>query len=233
MELFRRIFFAAVLAGAVAGLALAVIQQWRIVPLITQAELYVSGHAHDAAQEAVPDHADGEVSSEPWAPSEGGERIFYTVLATTLVSMGFALMLGAVAILSGIDINLKNGVIWGLGGFITFTIAPSFGLPPGLPGMDIADLGDRQIWWWGTAIVTGLSLLGMAKMRTPAAIALGLGAILVPHIVGAPGVAEYFSQVPANLASAFTISVITSSLVCWLITGVLLGWFIQRSEKGN
>ncbi len=40
MEMFRRFFFAAVLAGIVAGLFSSALQQWRLVPLILQAEEY-------------------------------------------------------------------------------------------------------------------------------------------------------------------------------------------------
>ena len=53
MKLFQRIFFAAVLSGLVAGAGMAALQQWRVAPLILQAELYENaapdpaGHDHD------------------------------------------------------------------------------------------------------------------------------------------------------------------------------------------
>jgi predicted cobalt transporter CbtA len=40
MKLFQRIFFAAVLAGLAAGLAMSAVQQWRVAPLILAAEVY-------------------------------------------------------------------------------------------------------------------------------------------------------------------------------------------------
>ena len=40
MKLFQRIFFAAVLAGLAAGFAMSAVQQWRVAPLILQAEVY-------------------------------------------------------------------------------------------------------------------------------------------------------------------------------------------------
>ncbi len=243
MEMFRRIFFAAVLAGAVAGLALALVQQWRVVPLILQAETYeTGGHSHGA--EAEPHtHESGEThahvedaavtaQSEPWAPAEGVERAAYTVLATTLSGMGFALIIGAVSVLSGIPVTATNGVIWGLGGFLAFSLAPAFGLPPELPGMPAADLGVRQIWWWGTALATGVAILVAARLRTPLAVAGAIVLALLPHIVGAPAAPGGHSDVPAHLATAFAASALTASMVYWLAAGTLFGWFNQRFEQG-
>ena len=52
MKLFQRIFFAAVLAGLAAGLAMSALQQWKVAPLILAAETYenaapaVEEHTH-------------------------------------------------------------------------------------------------------------------------------------------------------------------------------------------
>ena len=59
MKLFQRIFFAAVLSGLAAGLALAAVHQWRVAPLILAAEVYENAaprrtNTRTAAEAAAP-----------------------------------------------------------------------------------------------------------------------------------------------------------------------------------
>jgi cobalt transporter subunit CbtA len=241
MELFRRIFLAAVLAGAVAGLALSAIEQWRVVPLILEAETYETGsqsHSTEAAGETLV-HASGEehshdvvaiVESEPdgWAPGDGLERTLYTVLATTLASIGFALVVAAISALTGLPVTVRNGVIWGLGGYAAFSLAPAFGLPPELPGMPAADLAMRQVWWWATALATGAGILLIAWFRTWQAIVAGIVFIALPHLIGAPAAPEEHSGVPAHLATAFAASALAASMIFWIILGPLMGRLNER-----
>src|SRR5262245_33073681 len=71
MKLIQRIFFAAVLAGLAAGLAMSAVQQWRVAPLILAAEVYENAapeevapaHQHDAATPAH-DHAEAAPAHE-------------------------------------------------------------------------------------------------------------------------------------------------------------------------
>lgn len=244
MNLFRRIFFAAVLAGLAAGLAMSAVQQWKVAPLILAAEVYEGEEApaaHDhgdaaaapAAEAAAPAAHAHEHEEDAWAPQDGAERIFYTVLADLLAAIGFALVLAAISVLVGLPITAANGVIWGLGGFIVFQLAPAFGLPPELPGMPAADLGARQIWWWGTVIATSAGLLGIAKFRNWQAIAIGAVLILLPHVIGAPAQPEEASAVPAHLATAFAASALSAGAVFWLIVGPLLGYLNTRFAKAE
>jgi len=228
MDLFRRIFFAAVLAGVLAGLALAAVQQWRVVPLILQAESYEGDvHTHDdGTAHAHEDEA--TEAEEPWAPADGTERTAYTVLATTLAGLGFTLVIAAVSVLSGVPITANNGVIWGMGGFIAFALAPALGLPPELPGMPAADISARQVWWWGTVLATGAAALGIARFRTPAAIGVCIIIAVIPHLAGAPQPGDAHSEVPAHLASAYAAAALSASLIFWLIAGTLMGWFNDR-----
>ena len=55
----------------------------------------------------------------------------------------------------------RDGLLWGLAGFVVFTAAPGLGLPPELPGMPVAPLTARQTLWIATAAATagGLCLL--------------------------------------------------------------------------
>ena len=152
MKLFQRILFAAVLAGLAAGLGMSALHQWKVVPLIHIAESYeASAPAHEHADAATA--ADGQVhDAAAWAPADGFERTAYTLLANVLASIGFALLLGALSVLWGIEITARNGVLWGLGGFLAFQLAPAVGLPPELPGMAAAELGARQLWWWARRV---------------------------------------------------------------------------------
>jgi cobalt transporter subunit CbtA len=240
MKLFQRLFFAAVLAGLIAGLAMTALQQWRVAPLILAAEVYETAeptHAHDhaSAEQGATAETSGHVHDDSaWAPSDGIERTAYTILADLLAAAGFALLLGAVSVLSGIEITTRNGVLWGLGGFLAFQLAPAFGLPPELPGMPAADLVARQVWWVSTALATAAGLLVIAKYRNWTAIGAGAVLLLLPHIIGAPGlVAEQEGAVPARLATEFAASTLTVGAVFWLTVGPLLGWFSTRFATSN
>jgi cobalt transporter subunit CbtA len=233
MKLFQRIFFAAVLAGLAAGLAMSAIQQWRVAPLILAAEVYENAeaeapaaHEHDAA---TPAHEHDETA---WAPQDGVERIFYTVLADVLASIGFAMLLAAVSVLSGLEITAKNGVIWGLAGFLCLQLAPAFGLAPELPGMPAADLVARQTWWIATAIATGAGILAIAKLRNWTGIVIAAVLILAPHVWGAPQLeGEHASGVPAHLATEFAANSLFAGAVFWLIAGPFLGWLNERFAR--
>lgn len=229
MQLFQRMFFAAVLAGLAAGLLMTAIQQWRVVPLIVAAEQFEGVPAHEHAPGApAHHHVVSADAAAPWAPQDGAERIAYTVLADVLVCIGFALVLGAAAVLSGLPLTARNGVIWGLAGFLTFQLAPAIGLPPELPGMAAAEVSARQLWWWGTALATAAAIFGIAKFRSWPAIGLGAVLILLPHVIGAPPAPEQPSAVPAHLATAFAANALAAGAVFWLAVGPLLGWLGAR-----
>ncbi len=232
MEMFRRIFFAAVLAGVAAGLVAAVVQQWRVVPLILEAELYEIDdadallHAEDATPAAP--HTHEAQGAQPWSPADGVERTFYTVLSTVLTGLGFALLVAAVSALAGIEVTPANALAWGLGGFVTFSLMPGIGLPPELPGMIAADLGTRQVWWVGTVLATLAAILALVKIRGWTGAALGIVLVLAPHIIGAPQPAEGVSAVPAHLASIYVINALFSSLAFWLVLGATFAWTNQK-----
>lgn len=230
MKLFQRIFFAAVLAGFAAGLVMSAVQQWRVAPLILAAETYEAAapaatHTHDAA---TPPH---EHDEDAWAPQDGPERLVYTALANVLGSIGFAMLLAAVSLLANLEVTARNGVIWGLGGFVALQLAPAFGLPPELPGMPAADLVARQAWWIATALATGAGILSIARLRNWLGIVVAAVLILAPHLVGAPAAPDQPSAVPAHLATAFAANSLFAGAVFWLIAGPLLGWLNERFAR--
>jgi len=233
MEIFKRIFFAAILVGIVAGLVQSVVMQWRVVPLILEAETYEMSEGHVMEQEVdkmsvAPNKH--EMSEQPWEPQDGFERIFYTVLSTLLVGLGFAFLMVAISTLVSIEINLSNGLIWGLAGFFSFSLMPAIGLPPELPGMIAAELGARQIWWWGTVLATAGAILLVVKIPKPISFIIALILFLAPHIIGAPIPLSQQSDVPAYLATSFAANALFSSLIFWLTLGSLFGFYNNRMK---
>jgi cobalt transporter subunit CbtA len=218
--MFRRLLFTAVLGGLAAGILLTGIQSFKVLPLILEAEV------HEVA-------AAGDEAEEVWAPADGLERVSYTMLANTLSGIGFALLLGAAFALRGRS-DWREGLLWGLGGFAAFSLAPALGLSPELPGMAAAELHARQIWWVATVSATagGLGLLAFAPKV--ALKALGVALILVPHIVGAPHpeIVEA-GTVPAELAAAFVSATLVANLLFWLAVGGVSGYAFQRLSPAD
>src|SRR5438477_9693947 len=220
MAVFRRLVFAALCAGLLSGVFAAVAHHIATVPLILEAETYEKSASRASA--AAHDH------SSAWEPENGAERTAYTLLADILTGCGFALLLGAGLTLRGGQVGWRQGLLWGLAGFATFTVAPSLGLPPQLPGSEAAPLFDRQLWWLGTAAATGgaLALLAFTTAARWAIIATVL--IVLPHLCGAPEPAEYDGAVPAGLAHRFVVAATVASFLFWLILGASTGYFHDR-----
>ena len=234
----RNLFAAALLAALCAGIITAGLQHFRVTPLILHAETFEGegGHSHGAEAVAAdhehaagtPEHSHDAVATtaaepEEWAPQDGFERTAYTTLATVLAAAGFALVIGAVSMFAGLPITFANGFLWGLAGFVTFSLAPAYGLAPELPGMPAADLAARQVWWVSTALATGAACLLLAKTRAGWAFAVAIALVVIPHIIGAPAAPDEPSAVPAHLATEFAAITLGTSLVFWLILGTVFG----------
>ena len=144
----------------------------------------------------------------------------------------FAAILAGVSLLSGMAITRRNGVIWGLCGFLAATLAPAAGLPPELPGMPAGDLAARQIWWIATIAATGLGIYLIASRREAWAIMAAVVVIALPHVVGAPAAASHETTVPAGLAAAFAANAIAAGAVFWSLIGLFLGLALEKLGKG-
>jgi cobalt transporter subunit CbtA len=227
-----RVLLAVVLCGLAAGFAMGVMQHVRLTPILMFAETFekaeTSGHSHDAA--APHEHAHG---AKAWMPQDGFERTAYTYATAMIAAAGFAGILAGLAFTLGHNITPQTGWIWGMCGFLAFSLAPAAGLPPELPGMPVADLTMRQIWWISTVIATGVSLWLLAFKREAWAIVLAFGVLLLPHLIGAPQPENHGTGVPASLASDFAGSVLAANAVMWLLIGTLLGrfWPAQNLEE--
>ena len=237
----------AILAGIVAGLFVTFAQMVRVVPLIYEAETYEraeSGAAeHDGAAErddaaesgavesGAAAMATGDASAEAPGPENGVARFLYTALSNLVTATGFGLMLCAGFILGGRRLSMEAGLLWGIAGFLTFSLLPAIGLPPELPGTKAADLEARQVWWLATVICSGGGLAMIAfSRRWPLK---GLGALLLalPHLVGAPQPEVPGGTVPPSLAAEFAIASIVTSALFWIVLGTFSGWLFGRFEK--
>jgi cobalt transporter subunit CbtA len=211
-----RLLAAALLAGLLAGLLASAVQGAFVLPLIHQAEGFEHGatHAHDGG-------------SNEWTPAGGFERSAFTVLFNLLAGIGFALLLVATYALRG-EVDWRRGLLWGLGGFAAFALAPSLGLPPELPGMASAELGARQAWWISTALGTALGLALLVFGRRALVKGAGLVLIVAPHLIGAPHPEIGGGTAPAELAAAFVGASLAANLLFWLSLGAITGYAFSR-----
>ncbi len=233
-----RFVLAALLAGLIAGAVLAVLQNIRLTPLILAAEVFERSDA--AAEQALPvckETMPGirmcrEDGAAEWEPAPGLQRIGLAGVASLLAGGGFAAMLAGLSLLLNVPITRANGWIWGLSGYCAVHLATAAGLAPQLPGLPMADLALRQIWWLGTIVATGAAIYCFAVRREHWAPFLGVVLLALPHIIGAPVAPPGQSSVPPALAASFAANALGCAALFWLLMGVLLGRFLPPiSEK--
>jgi len=258
--LFRRLVFAALLVGAISGLFLSAVQRWQVIPIIDAAERFeetrsaAGGHSHAGetpAHEHAPAGETGHVHpADAWAPSEGVERIGFTILSNVLTAVGFALLM--LAIMSASlrrasagpktgprRLDWRHGLLWGLAGYAVFFVAPTLGLPPEIPGAEAAILESRQSWWVLTVACTSLALAGAAFGKSPWRWAF-LALIAVPYLIGAPQLSgSPFSDYPPEaaaqldeLARRFLWATALANGLFWLVLGAVSGWAARRFLAG-
>lgn len=232
-----RVLTPACVAGFLAAAVATVLQVFATTPLILKAESFekhtsaaapgqavlILAHAHGEPAPATP-HAD----HDEWKPAEGISRAAFTGLATLVSGVGYSLLLAALLLAAGSDFGLRQALAWGVGGFVAVNLAPAAGLPPELPGMGGEALPARQLWWLATVAGTGIGLYLIGIVRAPWAVAVGLAAILAPHVVGAPHADAAASEVPAGLAAQFAARSLAVSFVFWVVLGASLSWAWRR-----
>jgi cobalt transporter subunit CbtA len=246
-----RMLAAGLLAGVFAGILVSGLQHGTTVPLILKAETYEKSHQKAAETKAAPssfqshrndatarlilvhggeDHAD-IAADKAWSPSDGLERTLATSVSTIGAAVGFAMMLLAGMIAAGVTVTPQSAVLWGVAGFFATGLAPSLGLPPGLPGGASADLVQSQIWWGATAAATALGIWLLFKPDGATRVVAALALIAAPHIIGAPQAAAFTSTVPAELAGHFASASLAVHAVLWVLTGALAGYFWTRMNS--
>jgi cobalt transporter subunit CbtA len=215
LTLLRKLLTVSLLAGAISGAILGVSHVTLVSPLILQAESF------EVKQPEAPGAA------QEWAPKEGAERSAYTILMDVFVGIGFAMLLNAAMLLRGAT-DAKRGVLWGLAGFAAINLAPAFGLAPELPGAVGANLLGRQVWWLGTTLATAAGLGFIVFGRATWAKALGIGLLVLPHIVEAPSTHVIGSSPIEHLEKPFVVASLGLALIFWLILGAFSGWLQQK-----
>ncbi|WP_426110737.1 CbtA family protein [Pseudomonas sp. DSP3-2-2] len=227
--MFKRIAQTAGFTGLIAALFLTLLQSFWVVPLILQAETYENApteQVHEHAENAPTGHVHNE---EAWSPQDGWQRILSTTGGNLVVAVGFALMLAGLYTLRAPG-KTSQGVLWGLAGFAVFTLAPTLGLPPELPGTAAADLTQRQIWWIGTAASTAVALALIVFGKNWLLKVLGVAILVVPHIIGAPQPPVHESLAPEALESQFKIASLLTNALFWIAMGVISAWLFRRNN---
>ena len=229
-----------VIAGAVTGLAVAFLQFFLFQPLIIEAERYETGElvlmgvAQDdrsasSGDPVLPAHDAHEADDEFSVVVRSG----LTVLTLVLTWSGFGLVAGAA-------LATHRG-LWGrhsisvpaltLSGFAAFALSPSLGLPPELPGMQAADLSDRQMWWVMTAAATVAGLFLTSGVKSWPGRFASLALIVAPHLLGAPQPPASVPVIPPDLAALYSARALGLSLIGWLALASLL--FRLMPEDGR
>jgi cobalt transporter subunit CbtA len=210
--MFKALVFSAVAAGCVGGLATSAFQWAVVTPLILEAEIFEHGATTASHGAAATDLA----------------RTALTNLATMVYASGLALILLGLMQLAGARIDGRAALGWGIAGFFAVALAPALGLPPVVPGIPEAPLFDRQVWWLGTVLATAFGLWAILQRRTQAWVAVGIAAILLPHLVGAPHPEAAETEVPAMLAAHFVAASLAASALLWASVSWLAGQFHAR-----
>ncbi|EPJ76694.1 MULTISPECIES: CbtA family protein [Pseudomonas] len=227
--MFKRIAQTAGFTGLIAALFLTLLQSFWVVPLILQAETYENApteQVHEHAENAPAGHVHDD---EAWSPQDGWQRILSTTGGNLVVAVGFALMLAGLYTLRAPG-KTSQGVLWGLAGFAVFTLAPTLGLPPELPGTAAADLTQRQIWWIGTAASTAVALALIVFGKNWLLKVLGVAILVVPHVIGAPQPPVHESLAPEALESQFQIASLLTNALFWIAMGVISAWLFRRNN---
>ena len=219
MNRFRKLFSVILLSGTAAGLLLFAVQHFTTFPLIEKAEVYESAAGNTPGMH----HED-----EGWKPAEGIERTLFTILTTILAAVGFAALLFGIIALKPVCIDWKKGALWGLAAFVCVDVAPAFGLPPRPPGVPVADIYARQLWWVAAVSSMAIALWLLLDRRKPVQVRLiGLLVAILPDAIGAP-VAAGMNPIPASLIHQFALASILTAGIFWIALGSFGGFLYQR-----
>lgn len=248
-DMLSKLLTSALIAGAVAGLIAALLQLLFVQPVLLHAELYEggerthfaasSGHDHAAPAEiAAPadEPATHAYEGDHAAPGFGFDpvRDGLSILFSILIYAGYGLLLIAVIAFAesrGKLFTARQGIIWGIAGFVAVQLAPAFGLAPELPGMAAADINARALWWLATVILSGTALWLIAFGNGWGAWAVAIVLAAAPHIIGAPHPSEFTGPTPPELASQFAGRALGVGLVAWVLLGLCATTLWNRARS--
>jgi cobalt transporter subunit CbtA len=221
--MFARILTSGLLAGAAAGLIAALLQLVFVQPILLHAELYESGALVHFGAAPVSAHQD----VGGFDPLRDGLSIAFTIA----VYCGYALLLVAAMALAarrGTVVTARQGIVWGIAGFLVFHFAPGFTLAPEVPGVAAADVHARQAWWFATAAAAAVALWLIAFGRGWLWWGIAVILLLAPHLIGAPEPDQFTGPVPTELGGLFASRAFGVGLVAWVLVGLFAGYLWQR-----
>lgn len=214
-----RVLTAGLLAGLIAGVAVAAVQSFTTTPLILAAEAFESATNHIAGD---PDVASGAAALLPRAVGTG--------VSTMIVSIGYALMLLAAMLAADEPIEPRRAALWGLCAFVATGLATGFGLAPQLPGAAETDLAGRQLWWIATATSSAAGLLALARFDSWPLLLAGGALLVAPHLA-TPAPATPASPVPAEIAAHFVSASLAVQALDWVLAGVLAATLFNLLQR--
>lgn len=224
--MFSRLLTGALFAGAAVGLIAALLQLVFVQPVLLHAELYEGG-------ELI--HGTPGVSAVQDVGGFDALRDLLSVLFTMVIYCGYAMMLTVLMVLAedrGLArITPRNGLLWGIAGFVAVQLAPAFSLAPEVPGVAAADVYARMVWWLATAVAAVVAMGLIAFGRGPAAWIGAVVLLVAPHLIGAPMPEAFEGAAPPELAGLFASRALGAGLAVWAMLGVACAWFWQRETE--
>ena len=238
-NLMFKLLSSGLLAGLIAGCLVFVLHLTLLQPLITQAEIFEEMSNSKSSENLAQDGKQN--SSKPdtqhvhdgteWSPHDGTERSLYTLMAHIITAIAYSLLLIAGFAIYGRNVSLLKGLLWGGAGFLSFSFLPGLGLPAELPGATRADLMDRQLWWLTTAFlsIVGFSMIAFGKANLLRF--LGVIALALPHIYGAPGADSAVSGPSSpELAAKFVMLSLFVSAIMWIAISSMSVFIYMRTN---
>ncbi len=229
----KRLLVSGLFAGFATGLIAAALIQLFVTPVLLEAELYETGelvHFGGSGGTALEHDHDSHVHEE----GEGGDRTLLTLGSAIATNIGFAFVMVAFMALaerSGAIINARNGILWGLAGFVAIQLMPAFGHPPELPGNSVADISARQIWWALTAIASTIGIACIALGKNWGVWIAGLIALALPQLIGAPHPTSLAGPTPPEIAGLFAARSLGTGLMIWVVLGALAAYFWSSEDN--
>lgn len=228
--MYFKVLTSALFAGVAAGLIAALLQFWLVTPILLEGEMYEAGQKIHFGTDGSPYSPRGgaslNIAAEPM-------RYVMTVAFNIVTYVGFGFLL--VALMAWAQqrawakLTPRQGLIWGLAGFVAIQLAPAIGQPPVLPGTIGAEVGPRQMWWVLTlaSAALALGLLAFGRGLWPL---LALPLLALPHIIGAPVLDAYFSVAPAELSAQFATLSLGTAAAAWTALGFFCAYFWTLGE---
>lgn len=231
-----RLFTSALFAGLIAGLIAVLLQFLLMEPLILEGEAYETGaKMHFKGVLVLSEETAPAAGAEPLTHDDAPENLWrryglaFAADFIVFVAWGLLMVAGfALVERFGHRVTVKEGLLWGIAGYVAVQLSPALGLPPELPGTPAAALEARQIWWVVTAITTAIGLAFLGYGGRLLYWAIGVALLIAPHLIPAPRLDGYGGLAPPELSGEFVAHSLAVSLVVWVCLGLAAGYFWNR-----